>query len=100
MEVCGVDGPIVSDRKVSSFSSSSLSSSLEAAFGFIFAREGEDMRDRFYPDPPSGASDPFVGVDRVIFSANLKLISLTIAQASIVSKVKFQRSYEIHYLQT
>ena len=78
---------IGSDREASSSSSSSASRDVETIFGSLFAREGEDIRDRFLPDPPSDiAPDPLEGVDGMIFSSNLKLISLTIVQAVIVSK--------------
>jgi hypothetical protein len=55
---------------------------VRAGFDFPLAGEGEHIRDRFLADPPSDASDPFVGVDGMVFSAKgLKLMSLTISQA-------------------
>lgn len=70
-------------------------------FGFPLAGEGEEIRGRFLADPPSDASDPFVGVDRMVFSPNgLKAISLTIAPAETeVSKYGFEGNYEFHCLQ-
>jgi len=74
----------------SSCSASSLSASGVIQTGFVFplAGEGEDIRDRFLVDPPSDASDPFVGVEGMVFSANLKLISLTIAQAGALANIR------------
>ena len=80
---------IVSDREACSFSSSSssISRDIEIAFGFLFAGEGEDIRDRFLVDLPSDvAPDPLEGVEGIIFSSNLKPMSLTIAHAGSVSK--------------
>lgn len=85
MGVWGGDvASMVLEREVSlSFSFASSSGEIiRMGFGFGFSGEGEDIRDRFFGDPPSDALDPFVGVDRRVFSPKgLKAISLTIAPA-------------------
>jgi hypothetical protein len=82
------DASAVWDKEVSSLSSLLPSGEIASFFGFPFPGEGEDIRTRFFPDSGSDVkSESLVGVDAPNFkSSNLRLMSLTIAQAVRVSK--------------
>jgi len=84
------DASAVWDREVSSLSSLLLSGEIASIFGFPFLGEGEDIQTRFFPDSGSDFKpESLVGVDGPNFkSSNLRLMSLTIAQAVTVSNIR------------